>query len=116
MSWLLRTREVAGVTIVDVLSFNILLAEEYCSLKDAVEELLRKGKKKILINLDLVEYIDSLGIGDLVDCYGLVKGRSAQVKLLHVRKKVHELLTSTRLVGVFEIFGNEEEAVRSFDV
>jgi anti-sigma B factor antagonist len=111
---LLRTREVDCVTIVDVLSFNVLLDEAYCNLRDAVDELLKKGVRKIIINMDSVGYIDSLGIGDLVDTYSSAKGRSAQIKLLHVHKKVHDLLVSTRLAGVFEIFDNEQDAVRSF--
>jgi anti-sigma B factor antagonist len=114
MSWLLNTREVEGVTIVDVQSFSILLHDKYKTLKEATDELLKKGKKKILINLANVGYIDSFGIGDLVDCFGTAKLYSAQFKLLHVQKKVRDLLLSTRLLGVFEIFDDEEDAVRSF--
>ena len=117
MSWLLNTREVEGVTIVDVQSFSILLHDKYKTLKEATDELLKKGEKKILLNLDNVGYVDSSGIGELVDCLRTANQLySAQFKLLHVQKKVRDLLVSTRLLGVFEIFDDEEAAVRSFAV
>ena len=116
MSWLLNTREVGDVTIIDVQSFSILLHDKYQTLKEATDELLKKGEKQILLNLDNVGYVDSSGIGELVDCFRTANQLySAQFKLLHVQKKVRDLLLSTRLLGAFEVFDNEAKAVRSFE-
>ena len=56
------TRQVGGVTVVDV-SGRITLGQESAAIRDLVTELLSKGQKKILFNLADVQYIDSSGLG-----------------------------------------------------
>ena len=60
-----RTRQVNGVTIVDI-SGRIVLGEESASLRDLIRDLLSKGQKQILLNLGSVDHIDSMGLGSLV--------------------------------------------------
>jgi len=107
------TRQVDGVTIVDC-SGRITLGEGSVILKDVVRELLSKGQKKILLNLGDVNYIDSSGIGELVSSYTTTNHNGGQLKLLNQTKKIHDLLTITKLLTVFESFDNEDAAVASF--
>ena len=106
-------REKDGVTIVD-LSGPITLGEASEKLRDTVRESLSKGQKKILLNLGAVGYIDSSGLGQLVSSYATASKQGATVKLLNVGQKVNDLLQITKLYTVFDIFGNETEAVLSF--
>jgi anti-sigma B factor antagonist len=107
------TRQVDGITIVD-LSGRITLGEGSVVLRDTVRDLLSKGQKKILLNLGDVNYIDSSGIGELVSAYTAVRSKSGELKLLHLTKKVHDLLQITKLFTVFEVYSDEGTAIRSF--
>ncbi len=113
MSLSTSIREKDGVTIVD-LSGQITLGEASEKLRDTVRESLSKGQKKILLNLGDVGYIDSSGLGQLVSSYATASKQEATVKLVNVGQKFKDLLQITKLYTVFDIFGNETEAVLSF--
>lgn len=107
------TRQVDGVTILDC-SGRITLGEGSVILRDTVRELLSKGQKKILLNLAEVNYIDSSGIGELVSAFTTVKNQGGELKLLHLTKKVHDLLQITKLYTVFDVRDDEATAIKSF--
>jgi anti-sigma B factor antagonist len=83
-------------------------------LRDGIRDLVSKGNKKILLNLGDVSYIDSSGIGELVSGFTSVANQGGQLKLLHLTKRVRDLLQITKLYTVFEVFDDEAAAVRSF--
>ena len=114
MSMKASTRQVDGVTIVD-LSGRITLGEGSVVLRDAVKDLLGKGQKKILLNLGDVNYIDSSGIGELVSAFTTSKNQGGDLKLLNLTKKVHDLLQITKLYTVFDVKDDEAAAVKSFN-
>ena len=114
MNLKVSTRQVDGVSIVDC-SGRITLGEGSVVLRDTVKDLLSKGQKKILLNLGDVNYIDSSGIGELVHAYTSVRTRGGELKLLHLTKKVRDLLQITKLYTVFDVYSDESAAVRSFD-
>ena len=107
------TRQVGGVTIVDI-SGRIVLGEECASLRDLIADLLSKGHKKILFNLGEVNYIDSSGLGHLVSAFTSVRKQDGELKLLNLTNKVHDLMQITRLYTVFDIMDDEAVAVESF--
>ena len=107
------TRQVGGVTIVDI-SGRIVLVEESAALRDLVCDLLSKGHKKILFNLGDVNYIDSSGLGHLVSAFTSVRKQEGELKLLNLTNKVHDLMQITRLYTVFDSMDDEEIAVKSF--
>jgi anti-sigma B factor antagonist len=107
------TRQVDGVTIVD-LSGRITLGEGSVILRDTIKDLLGKGQKKILLNLGDVSYIDSSGIGELVSAFTSVRNQGGELKLLHLTKKVHDLLQITKLYTVFDVKDDEATAISAF--
>jgi len=107
------TRQVDGITIVD-LSGRITLGEGSVVLRDAIKDLLAKGQKKILLNLGDVSYIDSSGIGELVSAFTSVRNQGGELKLLHLTKKVHDLLQITKLYTVFDVKDDEAGAIAAF--
>jgi anti-sigma B factor antagonist len=113
MSMKLTTREVSGVTIVD-LSGKITLGEGGTTLREEVRKLLTAGSKKIVLNLAEVSYIDSSGLGELVSAYTAVKNAGGELKLLNLTSKVRDLLVITKLVTVFDVKDDEAAAVSSF--
>ena len=107
------TRQVSGVTIVDM-NGRITLGEGSVILREAVKDLLAKGQKKILLNLGDVTYIDSSGIGELVSAFTSVRNQGGELKLLNLTKKVHDLLQITKLYTVFDVKDDEAAAVKAF--
>jgi anti-sigma B factor antagonist len=108
-----NTRRVGGVTIVDI-SGRIVLGAESAALRGLVCDLLAKGHKKILLNLEDVNYIDSSGLGNLVGAFTTVRKQDGEMKLLNLTNKVHDLIQITRLYTVFDIMDDETVAVKSF--
>jgi len=113
MSIEFSTRQADDITIVD-LKGRITLGEGSVTLRDAVHDLLSKGKKRILLNLGDVNYIDSSGIGELVSAYTTAKKQGGELRLLNLTKKIHDLLQITKLYTVFDVKDDEALAVESF--
>jgi anti-sigma B factor antagonist len=107
------TRQVGGVTIVDIKG-RIVLGEESASVRDVVRDLLSKGHKEILLNLEAVDYIDSMGLGSLVGAFTSVRKQGGELKLLNLTSKVTDLMQITRLYTVFDIINDETAGVKSF--
>ena len=113
MSVKLTTRQVGEVTVVDAAG-RITLGEGASTFRDTLRDLASNGKKKLLLNLGEVSYIDSSGIGEMVSGFTTVTNAGGQVKLLNLTKRVKDLLQITKLYTVFEVFEDEAAAVRSF--
>jgi anti-sigma B factor antagonist len=96
------------------MSGKITIGEGSVALRTAIRRLLEESKKKILLNLAGVGYIDSSGIGELVSSYTAINNAQGQLKLLSLTQKLQDLLTITKLLTVFDTFDSEEEALASF--
>ena len=107
------TRQQQEITIVD-LSGQIKLGEGSSVLREIVKDLLGKGQKKILLNLADINYIDSSGVGELVSAFTSVRNQGGELKLLHLTKKVHDVLQTTKLYTVFDVKDNEAAAISAF--
>jgi anti-sigma B factor antagonist len=83
-------------------------------LKDKVNSLVFQGHRQILLNLGDVSYVDSSGLGELIASHTTVSRPGGQIKLVNLTRRVHDLLTITKLVTVFESFDVEAEALQSF--
>jgi anti-sigma B factor antagonist len=110
----ITTREVSHVTIVDITG-RITLGDETGQLRDTIRQLLVDGKKKIILNLAQVDYIDSSGVGELVAGFTAVRNAGGELKLLSLTKKVHDIVQVTKLYTVFDIKDDEFTAIKSFD-
>src|SRR6267378_2741257 len=108
-------RDAGPVTVLDM-SGRITLGDGSALLRKTLRELLEQKRSRILLNLADVDYIDSSGIGELVSGYTSVKNRGGELKLLHLTKKVHDLLQITKLYTVFDVHSDETGASRSFTV
>ena len=113
MSFTATHREVGDVTVIDM-EGRITLGEGSALLRDLVRESLGNARRKIVLNLAGVNYIDSTGLSELVSGYRLVKSEGGELKLLNLNKKVIDLLHITKLYTVFDIHNQEAQAVASF--
>ncbi len=104
----------AGDIIILDLTGKMTLGEGDEILKDKVNSLALQERKKIVLNLSAVPYIDSAGLGEIVRTYTTVSRQGGSLKLLGLTKRITDLLSITKLLTVFETYDNEADAVRSF--
>ena len=109
----IRERQAGDVTVLDM-DGKITIGEGSVTLRTSVRRLLEEGKKRILLNLAGVSYIDSSGIGELVSSYTAANKEGGQLKLLNLTQKIKDLLTITKLYTVFDVYDNEAEALNSY--
>jgi anti-sigma B factor antagonist len=92
----------------------MLIGEGDELLREKINQLVENGTGKIVLNLAEVPYVDSAGLGEIVRCYTTVSRKNGKLKLLNLTKRIHDLLSITKLLTVFETYENEEDAVKSF--
>ena len=113
MSIQLNTRQVGDVNVIAIIG-RITIGEGSSALRERVRELVAQNQTKILLNLGEVPYIDSSGIGELVQAYSTVTKGGGQFKLSNLTKRVQDLLKISRHDMLFDIHQEEAAAVESF--
>jgi len=109
----IEERVVDNVTVLD-LKGKLTLGDGDELLKDKINSLIQQGRKAILLNLEAVPYIDSAGLGEIVRTYTTVSRQGGKLKLVHLTKRITDLLMITKLLTVFETFDSESEALASY--
>ena len=114
----IKERRVGAVTILDTdhkIRIGLRFGGSSVSLPNAVDSLLEEGNNQILLNLVGVVSIDARGLGEIVSAYLTVSKNGGQFKLLHLTQVLRELMTTTKLLAVFDVYENESQAVESFN-
>jgi len=109
----INARRVGDVTVLDLKGrerFRGVTVMLHKSIRCLVEE----GKTQILLDLALVKHIDSNGLGELIASHVTLDNRGGALKLMHITESVHELMSMTKLLAVFDIYDNESKALASF--
>ena len=109
----IEERTVGEVLVLD-LSGKLPIGEGDELLKDKINSLIQQGKRKLILSLEGVPYVDSAGLGEIVRTYTTVSRQGGQLKLVHLTKRIEDLLSITKLLTVFETYESEQEAVDSF--
>ena len=109
----IQERSVSGVTLLN-LTGSIVLGESYGLLKKKVHDLLRRGRRKVVLNLGGVPYLDTTGLSEIIGAYTTLCRHNDKVVLLNPTPRARHLFTISKLLTVFEIVDSEEEALRSF--
>lgn len=109
----MKSSEVQGVTVL-ALDGRIVLGEESNALREKLKSLIAEGKKKIILDMNNIKYIDSSGLGALVAAHCSAKNKGASLRLCHLGSKFQEILQITKLLTVFDVCETEAAAVASF--
>jgi anti-sigma B factor antagonist len=104
----------AGTVKVLDLSGQITFTQGDLQLKDKINSLVHQGHKNILVNMANVTHVDSAGLGELVGAFTTVTKAGGSMKLVNLTKKLHDLLTITKLLTVFDTFDSEQDALKEF--
>jgi anti-sigma B factor antagonist len=84
------------------------------SLSEKIHEFIAGGKIRFLVDMSMVDWMNSSGLGILIGGLSTVRSHGGQLKLLHVGKKARELLGITKLDRIFELYEQEDAAIASF--
>ena len=109
----INERQAGDVTVLDM-SGRVTIGEGSVALRTGIRRLLEEGKKKILLNMGGVGYIDSSGIGELVSSFTAINKDGGQLKMLNLTQKLRDLLAITKLLTVFDVYESESEALNSY--
>ena len=110
----LDERTVGDVTVIKVTGDITLSGGGDVLLKDKVQSLLQQGKKKLLLDLGGVAYVDSGGLGQLVQCNVTASKNGGALTLLIMTKRLNDLLVLTKLATIFDSHDTEDAAIKSF--
>ncbi|HXA00044.1 MAG TPA: STAS domain-containing protein [Candidatus Dormibacteraeota bacterium] len=110
----MTNREVDGISVVTLYGRIVFGGEENNALREKLESLIAEGRKKIVLDMENVDYVDSSGLGTLVAAHMSAKNQGASLRLCHLGRKFSEVLQLTKLTAVFQVCGTEAAAVASF--
>ncbi len=115
MHWTEIAPRVAGnVMILDLKGQMTLSGEEEPRLLRQIRQAVADGHRRVLLNLALVSYVDSTGIGEIVGAYTRVAREGGTLKMCGVSPRIQELLDTTNIGTVIEHFVDEADALRAF--
>src|SRR5438874_12635267 len=109
----IEERSAGDVTVLD-LKGKMTVGEGDELLRDKINSLIQQGRRKVVLTLEDVPYIDSAGLGEIVRTYTTISRQGGSLKLLNLTKRITDLLSITKLLTVFETFDTEPDAVKSF--
>lgn len=109
----LSSREDRGVVILEPKG-KIMGGPDATLLHDKLHEMIDQGKKKVIIDLAKVDWMNSTGLGILISGLTTMRNNGGELKLANVTEKIQSLLTITKLITVFETFDSVIQAVESF--
>jgi anti-sigma B factor antagonist len=113
----IKERQVGSITILDADGrgrIGLRFGGSTVTLPKAVQSLLDEGRNQILLNLAGVGYIDAGGLGELVSTYVTVNEYGGRIKLLNLTEMLRELMKTTKLLSIFDVYNSESEAMESF--
>ncbi len=112
----LEQRTMGNIAIVKVTGEITLKKNRDATLHDQVRTLLQQGCTNVLVDLAGVSYIDSAGLGELVQSHSTLKNHGGSMRLLNPTGRLRELLVLTRLTTVLRTYDDEVQAIESFGV
>ena len=109
----MTNHEVDGISVVTLYG-RIVFGEGNNALREKVKSLIAAGKKKIVLDMKHIDYIDSSGLGTLVAAHLSANAQGGAMRLCNLSSKFRDVLLLTKLTAVFEVFSTEAVAVASF--
>jgi anti-sigma B factor antagonist len=110
----LEERLVGNVVIVSVTGEITLKKTNDGTLYEKARSLVQQGHRNVLVDLAGVSFVDSAGLGELVQTSSMMRNGGGSLKLVNATPRFRELLVLTRLTSVFGVYDDEAQAVASF--
>jgi anti-sigma B factor antagonist len=111
----IEERRIGDVTVLDM-DGNIRIGGSNIALAKAISALVSEGRKRVVLNLARVAYVDSSGLGELISGHVALSNSGGEIKLLNLTKRLKELMTMTKLLTIFDVYDDESKAIDSFNI
>jgi len=108
----ISTRLIDDVIVVDCYG-HLVFGEETTLLREQVKGLL-PANPRVVLNLRDLTFMDSSGMGALIELFTSTQRAGGCLKLASISKHIRDALTITKLIMVFETFPDELAAAASF--
>ncbi len=109
----IQERAIDSVVVLDI-SGRLVLDDGDAMLNEHVGALLERGSRQIVLNVGGLSYVDSAGLGALLSSFLAAKSQGCVLRLLNPSKRLHDLLTMTKLLPMVQVCESEAQAIASF--
>jgi len=109
----LKVREVDDVVVVEVKG-NLMGGPDSQKFRDLLHGLIDKGKRKVVVDVKDVKFMNSAGLGTLISGLTTMRNANGDLKIANPTDKIESLLMITRLIKVFETYNSVDEAIASY--
>jgi anti-sigma B factor antagonist len=106
-------RQMAEIYLL-TLKGRLVLGQESNGFRTTIDDLLSSGATKIVVNLEQVNYVDSAGLGALIEMHRKTKAKGGRLMLSNLGPNLKHALQVARLLTIFETCATEAAAVASF--
>lgn len=106
-------REQDGVVILEPKG-KIMGGPDAGAVRERLHQLISDGKKKVVVDLSGVSWMNSSGLGILIGGLTTMRNSGGDLKLANTTEKVHNLLMVTKLISIFESYDTVDDAVASY--
>jgi anti-sigma B factor antagonist len=109
----INERQIEDVTVLDLKGRDRIRGATI-ALHESIRCLAGEGKIQVLLDLARVKHIDACGLGELVSSHVTLDEKGGALKLVHMTETVHDLMTITKLLTVFDVYDDEPTALAGF--
>jgi len=102
-----------GVTILR-LNGKLMGGPDAETFQKLIRELVESGKKKVVVDMGDVSWVNSTGLGILISGYSTLRNAGGTIKLIRVNKRIDQIFMVTKLHTIFDTFEDETHALASF--
>src|SRR6202008_3407751 len=106
-------REMNGIYLL-ALKGRLVLGQESIGVRKMIDNLLLSGATRIVIKMEQINYVDSAGLGALIEMHRKTKAKGGSLKLCNLGPNLRQALEIARLLPIFETCPSETAAVASF--
>ncbi len=109
----IKLTDIGEVTVLE-LNGKLMGGDETQAIREEVVKLTKNGKKNFIFDLGNIKWVNSSGLGVIVNCHNIIKENGGVLKLARVEQKIESLLIVTHLIKVFQCFKTVDEAAATF--
>ena len=109
----ISNRDIGNVTVLEIKG-KITIGSGDVALREAIDDVLSKGKKHLLVDLGGVSKMDSSGLGELVAAHNTVSEENGTIKLANIPSRIYNIMGVAQIISVFDVFDNIDEAIGSY--
>jgi anti-sigma B factor antagonist len=108
-----QRNETNGLYLLD-LRGRLALGDEEAGFRSTIDNLLSAGATRIVVNLEHVHYVDSAGLGALIEAHRKIKAKGARLRLSNLGPNLRRALEIARLLDLFDSHATESSALSNF--